>query len=1256
MPASLRRRALLIGNETYAHVKYPALPSVRADVALLHQALLHPQVGGFTEVRPVFDPTAAQMCAEIEQFLQNCAQDELVMLYVSGHGTRLVQTDGMFHFVATDTDYDSVAASAVSSDFVARQLEECTAAQKVLMIDCCQSGGFTLGFRTADPLPVPKSAQTQSQEMPPVLSQGVYVLSSSRATEYSYAGEVDGEVAPSAFTGHVIETLCSGDAAEPDTGEVTIEGLFQHVGKRMARAGGASRGAAQTPVSSTLHIDGRIVVATRPHGRPVLTPITRRPDGTTTPIPHIGDPAVPTPPTWPSLLSYYRRCLQAKREQMPTLAVSDHGETHVCLTGSEPFLSGTVDNDHRIAVPAQAQQLVDATETANEELWAGYPAVVLPVQRSSRGRTQHHFVPLLVRRVEIVATEHGSRLQPTGPVLLHPKLVAEHHGDGTAPGPAGDYRPTWHAGQHSLMAKDIGHLLTQELEIATVQRLEPEQLSGFIDVDTALDGARNAAVLFRVSPNDPEKNLLKDLETIGARADSIKDTALAALSPDPRERTEPRTDARPFDIVTPLPCNEGQEAVIRSAMTRRLTVATGPPGTGKSQLVANLVATAVANGNTVLVASTNNQAVDEVHGRCDDLTPNSIVRTGKLEHLDGRDATLRALLEVRAPEHSLPTALAHLQNARESLQAEHQFLHTLGLRERLLLQAGTDREQHAAALGVDVGVLSRRLGARPEAVARKARSIRDARVFGGWRRTRLLTRFGVREAVTELAAGCEALHQFAVTESSWRAAFAGAQPVPDDAVVTAALRNTEQRVRDASTAVLEGAVHAAAVQGRNAISEFVNSKDRNNWRALKAVLPAARAWAVTTMSARRFPIDPGLFDLVVIDEASQCSIPHVLPLLYRAKRALIIGDPMQLAHIANGLTPKQEREIARDTQTGQAWLEDHRMSYRRHSSFRAAERSARTTLLLDEHFRCHPKIADLVNAEFYAGRLTVMTDIRSRPAVANSPAIDWIDVRGRAEQPNSGSSWYNRAEAELVVDTVKSLRSPGQLPEDATIGVVTPFRPQAEMIERMLGRGFADVRVGTVHAFQGGERDIMIYSLVATPNMRKGSINWVDSQLNLWNVAITRARSNLIVVGDRNLWSQRRLGGVLLRHVGDGTGDGLDSPPFDRLQRRLQRALGHNNARFAVSETVSGYRCDALVHTEDGRRTALVIDRGPSDPADSARHVRLMLGRREVLQDFDLGIAGVRVPGWKLFATRDWHWSQTHEETEVPPEEHGKFH
>lgn len=98
-----------------------------------------------------------------------------------------------------------------------------------------------------------------------------------------------------------------------------------------------------------------------------------------------------------------------------------------------------------------------------------------------------------------------------------------------------------------------------------------------------------------------------------------------------------------------------------------------------------------------------------------------------------------------------------------------------------------------------------------------------------------------------------------------------------------------------------------------------------DWRELSDALPYVRAWAVTSMSARRFPTDPGLFDLVIIDEAGQCTIPSIVPLLFRAKRALVIGDPMQLAHICTVDTGTDAVLRARFG-VPQPWLAEHRLS------------------------------------------------------------------------------------------------------------------------------------------------------------------------------------------------------------------------------------------------------------------------------------------------------------------------------------------
>jgi hypothetical protein len=390
---------------------------------------------------------------------------------------------------------------------------------------------------------------------------------------------------------------------------------------------------------------------------------------------------------------------------------------------------------------------------------------------------------------------------------------------------------------------------------------------------------------------------------------------------------------------------------------------------------------------------------------------------------------------------------------------------------------------------------------------------------------------------------------------------------------------------------------------------------------------------VTSLSARRLPPGPALFDLVVIDEASQCAIPHVLPLLFRARRALVIGDAMQLAHITE-VSPEREALVRRKLGLRSDWLEKHRLAYRRHSAFHAAERSAGGTLLLDEHFRCHPRIAAISNDFFYDGDLTVLTDTRGRPALPR-PAVIWTHVPGRAARSPYGGSWVNEVEMDKVDASVRYLLE--QLPSGATIGVVTPFTAQAEALRRRLSRYDEErLRVGTVHTFQGGERDVMVFSLVAGEGMRPGAVEWVAGQLNLWNVAITRARSHLIVVGDKDRWRKR--GGVAgaLLDAAENDGSRPHDEAGDPLSKRLYQVLSRlPGATVTLGESLHGHPADALVRGADGTSTrAVLLDRGPDEGADAARHLRLTLHRRNLLSGSGETEEAIRLPAWRLYDTK----------------------
>ncbi len=284
-------------------------------------------------------------------------------------------------------------------------------------------------------------------------------------------------------------------------------------------------------------------------------------------------------------------------------------------------------------------------------------------------------------------------------------------------------------------------------------------------------------------------------------------------------------------------------------------------------------------------------------------------------------------------------------------------------------------------------------------------------------------------------------------------------------------------------------------------------------------------WAVTSLSVgSAIPLVPGLFDLVLIDEASQSNAPSMIPLLFRAKRAGIVGDPKQLSYITQ-LEHEDDARIAR--RLGFGLEQDSRLSYAQNSAYSLAF-SARAAhpFLLDETWRSAESIARYSSDLFYDGRLRVATreDTLLCPK-GMTPGIRWRVVEGEIRREENRGTF---CEAE-VAETVKAVLELLDQNYPGTIGVVTPFREQADRIEAGLRRHLsvdsrewirANLFVNTAHGFQGAERDIMIFSLCAGPGISRGALNFLAFHPNLFNVAVSRARAVLLVVGNRD-WAFR---------------------------------------------------------------------------------------------------------------------------------------
>jgi len=266
---------------------------------------------------------------------------------------------------------------------------------------------------------------------------------------------------------------------------------------------------------------------------------------------------------------------------------------------------------------------------------------------------------------------------------------------------------------------------------------------------------------------------------------------------------------------------------------------------------------------------------------------------------------------------------------------------------------------------------------------------------------------------------------------------------------------------------------------------------------------------------------------------------------------------------------------------------------------------------------------------FYGGQLTVLTDVSRLQRVDEKPAT-WQPVLGVPRQPPSGS-WCNEAEAQHVAQVVQQLLA--RLPPEATVGVVTPYRAQQELISKLCEA--TNARVGTVHTFQGGECDAMVLSIVGGRDMPDSGLRWLQRQANLWNVAITRARSHLIVVGDLDFWRGRP--GVVGERADLAQGDAATPLPRvspstvegvrragDMLHRQLEETRPPVNYRRDVVR--DGYWCDFLLEPSTDP-VALLLDHGYGD-LDPARHLRLQLERRDRLAGTGVCHA-IRIPAWR---------------------------
>lgn len=554
------------------------------------------------------------------------------------------------------------------------------------------------------------------------------------------------------------------------------------------------------------------------------------------------------------------------------------------------------------------------------------------------------------------------------------------------------------------------------------------------------------------------------------------------------------TEQKPFLPIFPFGCNESQYSAVTNALSNRISVIKGPPGTGKTQTILNIIANLIIQGKTVQVVSSNNSAVDNVYEKLSssEYSMGFIVaqlgRQSKKEVFiasqSGRYPDLSGwinngfdyseiLASVRVKSLKLQEIfrdknyLAELQKEKHDIQLELEHLRALVAEKTLIITSrrlSSDKimEFWQEYQDIQDGLKS------PNLIYRLFR-----RLFMGINVGKLLKE---NPSVVINRLHYE-YYETRLEEISAKISnlINKLDKINADSLMT--------EFSDLSLCCFRSFL--AKKYKSSGIRPFFSKDDL--WQRPGEFTKEYPVVLSTTYTARSSLGGNAYFDYVIMDEASQIDIATGMLALSCASNAVIVGDTKQLSNVVPSKQKEQLKKILQKYKISPKYdFVDHSFL----SSLCGIMSDKVPQVILREHYRCHPQIIGFCNQKFYNGELIVMTENNGESALKMVTTVVGNHERARMNQ---------RQIDVIITDILPKLNVP-----KGEIGIIAPYNNQVEHLKKLLADSSIDV--ATIHKFQGREKDVIIFTTV------DDIINEFSDDPNLLNVAISRAKKQLIIV------------------------------------------------------------------------------------------------------------------------------------------------
>lgn len=510
--------------------------------------------------------------------------------------------------------------------------------------------------------------------------------------------------------------------------------------------------------------------------------------------------------------------------------------------------------------------------------------------------------------------------------------------------------------------------------------------------------------------------------------------------------------------------NLDQLLSINKAMQYPTAYIQGPPGTGKTNTIINTIVTAFFNERTVLFASYNNHPINSVFD--------------KLRSLKYGDRTIPFPVLRLGNADKVKESLHYMRDLYNQVEAINVFEKTLDKRK-------DDRKERAKKLTELLKVYEDYidLNERKETICRLIEYQEGMATspalfpFELDLQGRQLKQIEDAISTTPKVTEEDALKLMDRNEEEFLQYlyFVSAKYVK---------RLREEKYSELRRIINNPDVDAAAI----ALNKYISESD--NVRKLQRVFPVI---ITTCISAHRIGQAEPLFDMTIIDEASQCNTAISLVPIIRGENLMLVGDPQQLNPV-----------ILLDDVTNRRLMKEYSVpneyNYRLNSIYKVylASDSVSDEILLHNHYRCDPRIIGFNNKKYYNSLLNIKAEAKEA-----DPLI-YVEVDNKEQSIKNTSA----SEVANIVEYVKANK-------EKNIGIITPFVNQKEMINNaLMENGLSNVTCGTVHSFQGDEKDVVLFSTAIGEKTQTGTYEWLKTNRELLNVATSRAKNKLVVLAD----------------------------------------------------------------------------------------------------------------------------------------------